>query len=205
MQLDSEISHLLDLMPASGRMFTKIVSRPEQSKVIDFSFPRPWNTETRPIYINFDLWKRLSRGERDLILLRAVSRLINIRWFKPNIDQGLVAVGIVGVVVQATQQDALGILVSGGLAVVSARRIWRNYRSTEQELEADEAAIAVAVRRGYSDVQAAESLLYGLEAVAQLEGRQALNFTELLRCQHLRNLANLSPVGVPNSVREESV
>jgi len=203
MQLDSEISHLLDLMPASGRMFTKIVNRPEQSKVIEVPFPKPWNRETRPIYINFDLWKQLSRPERDLLLLRAVSRLINIRWFKPDLAQGLVAAGVLGVLIEASQQDAIGVIVSAGLTVVAAQRIWRGYRSTERELEADESAIAIATRRGYSEVQAAASLLDGVEMVAQLEGRQTLNFTELLRCQHLRKLANLSPVGVPTSVRAE--
>ncbi len=50
-----EIRRLLDIMPASSRMTTKIVSKAEQSKVIDASFPLPWHRE-RPIYINFDLW-----------------------------------------------------------------------------------------------------------------------------------------------------
>ncbi len=203
MQLDAEISHLLEIMPASGRMFTKIVNRPEQSKVIDISFPSPWNRETRPIYINFDLWRRLSRGERDLLLLRAVSRLTNIRWFKPDIYQGLVAASIVGVLIEASQQDAVGIIVSGGLAFIAAQKIWRDYRSLQRELETDEAAINVATRRGYSEVQAAESLLNAISAVPQLEGRNALNFIELIRSQHLKNLANLSPVGIPSSVREE--
>jgi hypothetical protein len=38
MNQDNEISHLLDLMPASGRMMTRIVSKPESTKVI---FPCP--------------------------------------------------------------------------------------------------------------------------------------------------------------------
>jgi hypothetical protein len=202
MQLDTEISHLLDLMPASGRMFTKIVSRPEQSRVIDIVFPKPWNRQTRPIYIHFDLWKKLSRAERDLLLLRAVNRLINIRWFKPNLEQGLIAGGLLGTIVEAGQQDPIGIILSAGLVGIAAQRLWRKQYSTAQELEADESAIAVALRRGYSESKAARALLDGLEACSELEGR-SLNFVELLRCQNLKNLANLSVVGVPASIRDE--
>ncbi len=38
MEPNVEIRRLLDVMPASGRMTTKIVSKPEQAKVIDASF-----------------------------------------------------------------------------------------------------------------------------------------------------------------------
>ena len=56
MEPTTEIRRLLDVMPASGRMMTKIVSKPEQAKVIDSPFPLPWNQE-RPLFINFDLWR----------------------------------------------------------------------------------------------------------------------------------------------------
>ena len=42
MDRDVEIRRLLELMPASGRMLTKIIDKPKQSKVIDYKFPRPW-------------------------------------------------------------------------------------------------------------------------------------------------------------------
>ena len=58
MNQDNEISHLLDLMPASGRMMTRIVSKPESTKVIETNFPLPWQRGVRPIQINFDLWRQ---------------------------------------------------------------------------------------------------------------------------------------------------
>lgn len=45
MEPTAEIRRLLDVMPASARMLTKIVSKPQQAKVIDASFPLPWNQE----------------------------------------------------------------------------------------------------------------------------------------------------------------
>lgn len=203
MNLESEISRLLDLMPASGRMLTKIVSKPQQPKVIDLYFPMPWQSGSRPIYINFDLWRRLSRPQRDLLLLRAVSLLTTVRWFKPNLYQGLTLAGLIGLTVQITQVDAVGIVIAGSLTALAANQIWRNNHSMQRELDADETAIKVAIRRGYTEAEAARNLLQAIENVAQMEGRTSLSFSELIRAQNLKALANLSPVGVPESVKQE--
>lgn len=200
MSIDAEISRLLDVMPASGRMLTKIVSKPQQSKVIDAPFAPPWNRESRPIYINFDLWRRLPRGQRDLLILRATFCSLNIRWFKPDVNQLIVLAGIVGLVVETSQGDAVGMLISGGLTAISARQIWRDNKSVQRELDTDEAAIKVALRRGYIEVEAAQNLLEGIENAAKLEGRTILNFSELIRTQHLKSLANLSNVDVPREM-----
>ena len=201
MNLESEIRRLLDVMPASGRMLTKIVSKSQQSRVIDVPFPMPWNWDSRPIYINFDLWRRLSRPQQDLLILRAVSSLQGIKWFKPDLYQGVALVGLLGLTVELLQGDAIGTIAAGGLSAIAASQIWRSNRSVQRQLDADEAAIQVALRRGYTEAEAAVHLLSAIETAAQLEGRPSLNFTELIRCQNLRAIANLSPVGVPESIK----
>lgn len=201
MSVESEISRLLDIMPASGRMLTKIVSKPQQSKVIDTSFPMPWNRDSRPININFDLWRRLSRPQRDLLILRTVSSLTSVKWFKPDIYQGIALAGLAGTLVEAIQVDAIGILVAGGLTAIAANQIWRSNRSVQRELDADEAAIKVALRRGYTEAEASQNLLSAIESVAEIEGRPSLNFTELIRTQNLRAIAKISGIGVPETVK----
>jgi hypothetical protein len=109
MEPNIEIRRLIDIMPASGRMLTKIVSKPEQQKVIDASLPLPWNQD-RPIYINFDLWRRLTKPQRDLLLLRTVSWLIGVKWFKPDIYQGIAVAGLLGGFVESAQADAVGVV-----------------------------------------------------------------------------------------------
>jgi hypothetical protein len=205
MNLESEINRLLDLMPASGRMLTKIVSKPQQSQVIEAPFPLPWNRENRPIYINFDLWGKLSRQQRDLLLLRVVSSLTGVQWFKPDIYQGLTLAGLLGLTAQIVQGDAVGIVVAGGLTAIAANQVWRRNRSLQRELDADEAAIKVALRRGYTETEAARSLLGAIESVAQIEGRSSLNFTELIRCQNLRAIGNLSPLGIPQDIKNSQL
>ena len=200
MEPNVEIRRLLDVMPASGRMTTKIVSKPEQAKVIDASFPQPWN-QARPIYINFDLWRRLTKPQRDLLLLQMVSWLTGVKWFKPDIYQGVVLAGLLGGFLEAAQSDVVGVAIAGGLSAIAAFRIWRTNKSQESELNADAAAIKIAQRRGYSEVEAAQHLFSAIEAVAKIEGRSSLNFTELIRCQNLRAIAGLSPVGIPESYK----
>ncbi|MBN3961562.1 DUF3318 domain-containing protein [Nostoc sp. NMS8] len=198
MEPNVEIRRLLDVMPASGRMTTKLVSKPEQAKVIDASFPQPWN-QARPIYINFDLWRRLTKAQRDLLLLQIVSWLTGVKWFKPDIYQGVVLAGLLGGFLEAAQSDVVGVAVAGGLSAIAAFRIWRTNKSQESELNADAAAIKIAQRRGYSEAEAAQHLLSAIEAVAKIEGRASFNFTELIRCQNLRAIAGLSSVGIPES------
>ena len=203
MNLNSEINRLLDIMPASGRMFNKIVSKPQQSQVIDFPFPMPWHQGSRPIYINFDLWQKLSKPQRDLLLLSTVSGSLKIKWFKPDVYQGMTLVGFLGLTFELFQGDALGTIVAGGLTAIAASQIWRTNRSLQIQINADEAGIKVATRRGYTETEAAKHLLEAIETLAKLEGRPSLNFTELIRCQNLRAIANLSSVGVPKSIQQE--
>jgi len=202
MNPEPEIRRLIDIMPASGRMLTKIVSKPQQTTVIESPFPLPWSQE-RPIFINFDLWRRLPKPQRDLLLLRTVSWLIGIKWFKPDLYQGVVLAGLLGGIVELVQGDAVGVVVATGLSAIASTQIWRSTRSSQSELDADAAGIKVAIRRGYTESEAAQHLLFAIEAVAQIEGRSGLNFTELIRSQNLRAIAGLSPVGVPDTVKQD--
>jgi hypothetical protein len=198
MEPNIEIRRLLDVMPASGRMMTKIVSKPEQKQVIDAAFPLPLS-QARPIYINFDLWRRLTKPQRDLLLLQKVSWLIGVKWLQPNIYQGVVLAGLVGGILEAVQGDVVGVVIAGGLSAVAAIRIWRTNKSQESELTADTAAIRIAQRRGYSETEAAQHLLTAIEVVGTIEGRSGLNFSELIRCQNLKVIAGLSQVGIPKN------
>ncbi len=201
MNPEPEIRRLLDVMPASGRMTTKLISKPEQRLVIDAPFPMPWMRD-RPIYINFDFWSRLSRSQRDLLILRTVNWLGAVKWFQPNLNFGLVAAGLLGTGVELMQQDFVGVAVASALSAIAATQIWRNNHSTSIELDADERALQVAQRRGYSETDAAGYLLSAIESVAQFEKRP-LSFIELLRGQSLRAIAGISAIGIPEELRRE--
>ncbi len=183
-EFGSEINRLVELMPASGRMYCKIISDPNQPTVILARLPRP-NQEIRRIRINFDLWQQFSQSQRDLLLLRAVSRLTSIQWLKPELYQGLAAAGATITMLELLQANAAGMITFGGLTGLAIAQIWRKNRSSEAEMISDEKAVKVAQRRGYSQSEATRALIEAIEAVAQIEQRN-LSVTELLRCQNLR-------------------
>ncbi|NJL61593.1 MAG: DUF3318 domain-containing protein [Methylacidiphilales bacterium] len=212
MEQNVEIRRLSELMPASARKMVKILSKPEQAKVIDVSFPLPWNRE-RFIYINFDLWRKLTKPQRDVLFLRWVSWLIEVRWFKPDVYQVVIVAGLLGGLVELAQRDVVGVLTALGLSGVGMLRIWQLNNSQESEISADNDAVNVAQRRGYSQTEAAEHLLNAIEVVAEIEARCSqgtamrsqsdsgrvshLDFDELIRCQNLRAISGLSAVGIP--------
>lgn len=195
MEPSIEIRRLFDIMPDAARMNIDILSQPEQPKVLDSSFPLPWNRE-RLIYINFDLWCHLSKPQRDLLLLQMVCWLREIKWFVFDIDVGVVAIAVFGGLVELAQGDVVGVAVAGGLTALAIARIWHTNQALDSQLNADIAAIAVAQRRGLLEAQTAEHLLNAIVSVSKIEGRSALNFTELVRCQNLRVIAGLSSVGI---------
>ncbi|BCL37526.1 DUF3318 domain-containing protein [Nostoc sp. MS1] len=200
MEPNLEIRRLFEVMPASGRMTIKIVSKPEQAQIIETVFPLPWNQE-QLIYINFDLWGRLTKPQRDLLILQKVAWLTGVKWFKPDIYQGVVLAGLLGGLVESAQSDVVGVAIAGGLSTLALLRIWRSNKSQDAELNADTVALKVAQRRGYSEAEAAGHLLSATEAVAKIEGRSSLDFIALIRCQNLRAIAGLSSVGVPEGFK----
>ncbi len=193
MDSNLEIRRLIDLMPASGRMSTRIVSKPEQSVVMDVPFPMPWAGD-RTVAINFDLWRSLSRPQRDLALLRAVAWVTSIQWLKLRWPQVVSAAGVLGSVAEVMQADAVGLVMASGLSGLALIQIWRDNHSSSLEIEADKTALRVAQRRGYSEPDAAQHLLSAIESIGSLERRSGLSFMELLRCQNLRAIAGVSPL-----------
>lgn len=193
-----EINRLLELMPASGRMYCKIVSNADQPQVIAVKLPRP-GQEIRPISINFELWDRLDQLERDLLLLQAVSWLTSIHWFKPDFYHGLVALGSIGLLLELLQTNWAGTITLGGLTAFAFAQVWRKNRSTQVEMLADEKAVKVASRRGYTQAEAAQALAKAIGTIAQIEGRSELTFTEVLRRQNLQAIAAPANLAPPNN------
>lgn len=200
---NAEIRRLLDVMPASGRMNSKIMSNSAQVTVIDYGGSL-LNLENRPIAIHFGLWEQLPQPQRDLLILRTVGWLKSSRWLKPELYQGGVIISLLGTLVEFAQGDAMGVVVAAGLGAISTTQIWRNSRGLPVELEADNLALKVAQRRGYSEPEAAQHLMNAIKSVAQLEGRTALSFNELIRSQNLSTIAGLSTVDLPQDLKSKS-
>ncbi|KKJ01433.1 DUF3318 domain-containing protein [Prochlorothrix hollandica] len=193
---DPEIARLLDLLPASGRSKTKLMAKPHQSQVLHVPLPRPWPTP-HGISFNPDLWQQLPQPQRDLLLLRSVAWIMNVRWLKPELYQGVMAIGLVGSLAEFLQADFVGVAMAVGLTAGATAQLWRRNHSPQRDLEADEGALRLSQRRGYRAPDALRALLGGIEAIAALEQR-SLDFGELLRCQNLRSKLAAHPQEVPD-------
>jgi hypothetical protein len=129
---------------------------------------------------------------QDLLLLSAVGHLLQFKWLQPNWYQGMAVAGLVGGWVEFTQGDAIGMVVSSGLALVGLRQLWQRSNESELALEADQKALQIAMRRDYTEVKAAEELYWAIVQVAEIESKRGLSFTELLRCQNLKAIAGIA-------------
>ncbi len=196
---DLEFRRLLDLVPASARMTTKLLHQPQQTAIL--SYQRPWvSGQDCTISINLRLWNELPTPQRDLLLLYVVSWQKQSQWLKPALYQGIAAAGAVVGCIEGLQQDAVGVVAALGLSAIAAVQVWRQSQGVRLDLAADREAIAIAQRRGYSEADAASHLLKSIAVSAHLEGRKGLSFNELIRSQQLRTIAGLSTVMVPESI-----
>jgi Protein of unknown function (DUF3318) len=196
MNINEEIARLRDLLPASWRMVTSIKSKPEQLEPVSSLQILPWQKGTQ-VNINFRLWRQLPEAQRDMLLLHEVSWRQQTKWLQTGAYQGIAIASVVGGVVEAVQGDVTGMAIAILLGTIGINQILRKNKSSQIEIEADSEALEVAQKRGYSETEAARALLEAIPAVAKLIGRNKPEFTELIRCQNLRAIANLSKTTIP--------
>lgn len=201
MNINEEISRLRDLLPASWRMTTSIKSKSDQPEAISSSQILPW-TKGVQIGINFRLWRQLAEAERDLLVLHNISWRLQTKWLQTGAYQGVAAMSLVGGIVEAVQGDVTGIAIAILLGTIGINQIVRGNKSSQVQVQADNEAIEIAQKRGYSEAEAARALLEAIPAAARLMGRNTPEFTELIRCQNLRAIAGLSKTPIPDSVIE---
>ncbi|MBU6229912.1 MAG: DUF3318 domain-containing protein [Cyanobacteria bacterium REEB459] len=183
-------------MPASARMKTKLVLSDRQTDVIKAEFPRPWH-QSHTVTLNLELWQELAVPQRDLLFLRSICWVALANLLQPNWYQAMAGAGLLALCVELLQADAVGVLAAGGATALAGWQIWRGVRGPQIEVAADERAVQVAQRRGYSQTEAVRALIQAIEAVPGLEGRAVLNVNELLRCQSLRAQAGRSEAFAP--------
>jgi hypothetical protein len=195
MNINEEIARLRDLLPASWRMATSIKSKPEQLEPISSLQILPWQKGTQ-VNINFRLWRQLPEAQRDMLLLHEVSWRQQTKWLQTGAYQGIAAAALVGGVVEAVQGDVTGIAIAILLGTIGINQILRKQKSAQIQMQADSGALEVAQKRGYSEIEAARALLEAIPMAAKLVGRDAPEFTELIRCQNLRAIAGISKIQI---------
>lgn len=122
------------------------------------------------IQIDLAKWENLAIDQRNLLFWHEVARIQNDTIPREGWEMAALAIGLGGAVGELWVQDGLLLLLALSLCGISGYRLWQknNSEKTIKELlEADEKAIALATRFGYSLPNAYKSLGSALKTLIE--------------------------------------
>ena len=120
------------------------------------------------IQIDLVRWDQLAKDQRNLLFWHEVARIQNDTVPKDGWEMAALAIGLGGAVGELWVQDGLLLLLALALCGVSGYRLYQrnnSQQSLKQVTEADEKAIALATRFGYTLPNAYKSLGSALKAL----------------------------------------
>jgi hypothetical protein len=145
------------------------------------------------IQVDLAKWENLAIDQRNLIFWHEVARIQNDTIPREGWEMAALAIGLGGAVGELWVQDGLLLLLALSLCGISGYRLWQKNNGEKQireVIEADEKAIALATRFGYSLRNAYKSLGSALKTLIEQtpNRRQRKIYDE--RLQALRRSAN---------------
>lgn len=144
------------------------------------------------IQIDMVKWEQLATDQRNLLFWHEVARIQNDTIPKDGWEMAALAIGLGGAVGELWVQDGLLLLLALGLCGVSGWRLWQknNTEKTMKEvLEADEKAIALATRFGYTLPNAYKSLGSALKVLIEQSNKKRLRSKYEARLDALKKSA----------------
>ena len=145
------------------------------------------------IQIDLAKWDSLAIDQRNLLFWHEVARVQNDTIPKEGWEMAALAIGLGGAVGELWVQDGLLLLLALSLCGISGYRLWQKNSSEKtivEAIEADEKAIALATRFGYSLPNAYKSLGSALKTLIEMtpSRRKRKKYEE--RLQALRRRAS---------------
>jgi Protein of unknown function (DUF3318) len=145
------------------------------------------------IQIDLAKWENLAIDQRNLIFWHEVARIQNDTIPKEGWEMAALAIGLGGAVGELWVQDGLLLILALGLCGISGYRLWQKNngdRVLQEAIAADEKAIALATRFGYTLPNAYKSLGSALKTlIEQTPNRRSRKKYES-RLQALRRSAS---------------
>lgn len=144
------------------------------------------------IQIDMVKWEQLATDQRNLLFWHEVARIQNDTIPKDGWEMAALAIGLGGAVGELWVQDGLLLVLALGLCGVSGWRLWQknNTEKTLKEvLEADDKAIALATRFGYTLPNAYKSLGSALKVLIEQSPKKRLRSKYEARLDALKKSA----------------
>ena len=145
------------------------------------------------IQIDLAKWENLAIDQRNLIFWHEVARIQNDTIPREGWEMAALAIGLGGAVGELWVQDGLLLLLALSLCGISGYRLWQKNngeRTLKEALEADEKAIALATRFGYSLPNAYKSLGSALKTLIEQTPNRGKRKKYEERLQALRRSAS---------------
>lgn len=144
------------------------------------------------IQIDLVKWDQLALDQRNLLFWHEVARIQNDTIPRDGWEMAALAIGLGGAVGELWVQDGLLLLLALALCGVSGWRLYQKNNGDKQlkeSIEADEKAIALATRFGYSLPNAYKSLGSALKTLVDLTPKKGQRNRYEARLQALKRSA----------------
>ncbi len=165
----SELRRLKSLLPPELQSWVTI----EGTTEINPPLTRCEEISKDQVEIQIDLvrWDRLALDQRNLLFWHEVARVQNDTVPKDGWEMAALAIGLGGAVGELWVQDGLLLLLALALCGISGYRLYKKNngeRRLQEAIEADDQAIGLATRFGYTLPNAYKSLGSALKALIEL-------------------------------------
>ncbi|HEY9809035.1 MAG TPA: DUF3318 domain-containing protein [Halomicronema sp.] len=144
------------------------------------------------IQVDLIRWEQLALDQRNLLFWHEVARIQNDTISKEGWEMAALAIGLGGAVGELWVQDALLLILALALCGVSGYRLYQKNNGDKlinEAIDADEKAIAIATRFGYSIPNAYKSLGSALKTLIELTPKKRLRTKYEARLQALKRSA----------------
>ncbi|MDX2228137.1 MAG: DUF3318 domain-containing protein [Leptolyngbyaceae cyanobacterium bins.349] len=144
------------------------------------------------VLIDMVKWEQLATDQRNLLFWHEVGRIQNDTIPRDGWEMAALAIGLGGAVGELWVQDGLLLVLALALCGVSGWRLWQKNNSDKvvsELIDADERAIALATRFGYSLPNAYKSLGSALKAQIEQSPKKKLRSRYEARLNALKKSA----------------
>lgn len=144
------------------------------------------------VQIDMPKWEQLATDQRNLLFWHEVARIQNDTIPKDGWEMAALAIGLGGAVGELWVQDGLLLVLALTLCSVSGWRLWQKNsddKVVQALVEADERAIAMAQRFGYSLPNAYKSLGSALKVLIEQSPKKKLRSRYETRLSALKKSA----------------
>jgi hypothetical protein len=204
----SEIRRLKNILPPELQSWVTV----EKTIEVNPTLIRSEEIGKDQVEVQIDLirWEQLAMDQRNLLFWHEVARIQNDTIARDGWEMAALAIGLGGAVGELWVQDGLLLVLALGLCGVSGWRLYQKNngeKSLKEAVDADEKALALATRFGYTLPNAYKSLGSALKTLIEQTSKKQQRAKYEARLQALKRnaakaKAKVKPISTETSQSE---